>query len=433
LIAVYPLIYPCTGCSIITPMASTNYNRPYDRHSGFGRVEDQVRTFWRRVTDGLEIQQLWGQFKADARSGYSLYSREVDWELVAGETPGRRYWRITKTLFWAMVMKLSPARRLMLILALALVLLGMLGTEVRVSDKTVISIGNGWAVLGALALLLLLALELADRVTMKRDLEIAKEIQQWLVPEHPPVIPGVDIAFASRAANTVAGDYYDAFLRSESNGTPQGAGQSPAAAGDKPESGHLLVVVADVAGKSVPAALLMATFQASLRALALRPASVIELMSGLNTYACDISQAGRRFTTAFLAEFDLATHKLAYVNAGHNQPLLLRAPGAAGSQTVLDRLAVGGLPLGIMRDARYEAGEVTLQRGDRLVIFTDGVVEAENEASREFGEERLLTELQFGRSTSAADALKRLMTSIDTFVGHAPQHDDITCLIFDCK
>lgn len=407
-------------------MASADYNRPYDRHSGFGRLGDQVRAFWRRVSDGLEIQQLWGQFKADARSGYSLYSREVDWEPVAGERPRRRYWRITKALFWAMVMKLSPARRVMLIIALALVIVGILGTEIRVSDTTVISLGGGEAILGALVLLLLLALELADRVTMKRDLEIAKEIQQWLVPEKPPVIPGVEIAFASRAANTVAGDYYDAFLRSGPNGTGTAPATTPAGA----DSRRLLLVVADVAGKSVPAALLMATFQASLRTLARAPATVTELAAGLNAYACEISQAGRRFTTAFLAEFDLAAHKLTYVNAGHNQPMVLRGSGGQGDP---DRLEIGGLPLGIMRDARYESGEVALAAGDRLVIFTDGVVEAENESADEFGETRLLTELHLGRSRSASDALKRLMCSVDAFAGHAPQHDDITCMIFDCR
>src|SRR5579859_4763157 len=116
-------------------MAPAGYNRPYDPHSGFGRLEEQVRGFWRRVSDGLAIQQLWEQFKADARAGYGLYSREVDWEPVEGERPGRRYRRIIRAFFWAMVMKLSPARRVMLIGALALVLFGMVGCEVRVSDR----------------------------------------------------------------------------------------------------------------------------------------------------------------------------------------------------------------------------------------------------------------------------------------------------------
>lgn len=409
----------------------SSYYDPYNQHqsTGFATVEAQVRSFWRRVSNGLQIHQLWEQFKADARAGYGWYSKEIGWESIPGEPRWKQYWRITKSVFWAMVMKLSPARRVLLIVALVLVLLGILGFQVQVSDKTVISLGDGFGILGALALLLLLALELADRVTMKRDLEIAKEIQHWLVPDTPPVIPGVEIAFASRAANTVAGDYYDAFMRTGRREPSLGStAESPAA-----DSDRLLLVVADVAGKSVPAALLMATFQASLRTLALAPSPLPELAANLNTYACEISQAGRRFTTAFLAEFDLATRKLTYVNAGHNQPMLVRSAGTAREPGGVERLGEGGLPLGIMRNVRYQSGETALASGDRLVIFTDGTVEAENAVADEFGEGRLLSELQAGRDSRAAEALKRLMMSIDTFVGLAPQHDDITCLILDCE
>jgi sigma-B regulation protein RsbU (phosphoserine phosphatase) len=389
------------------------------RRSGVDRVLEHVHNFWQRVSAGLEMQELWGQFKADARAGYALYSKEVDWELRPGEPNWKRYWRICKALFWAMVMKLSPARRVLLVLSLFLVLLGIIGTQINVSDHTQVNIGGGQAVLGAIGLLLLLALELADRVTMKRDLEIAKEIQHWLVPDTPPAIPGVEIAFASRAANTVAGDYYDAFLRRSNAGGPIDAGGV--------DGQRLMVAVADVAGKSVPAALLMATLQASLRTLALEPTSLLELVAGLNSYACEHSQSGRRFTTAFLAELDLATSTLTYVNAGHNQPMLMRAGGT------LDRLGEGGLPLGIMRGAAYQSGQSVLGAGDRLVIFTDGVIEAEDAGANEFGEPRLLAGLQLGRSSAPAQALNGLMTSIEAFVGHAPQHDDITCLILDRK
>ncbi|HXJ95617.1 MAG TPA: PP2C family protein-serine/threonine phosphatase [Terriglobia bacterium] len=405
----------------------SSFHNPYSPGGGgpFANVETQVRGFWRRVSDGLEVHQLWEQFKADAWAGYGWYSKEVEWKPVPGEPHWKRYWRITRAVFWAMVMKLSPARRVLLIIALALVVLGIFGTEVQVSDRTVINLGGGQAILGALALLLLLALELADRVTMKRDLEIAKEIQRWLVPETPPQIPGIEIAFASRAANTVAGDYYDAFLRPGPSAAGEGSESSAA------DSRRLLLVVADVAGKSVPAALLMATLQASLRTLALAPSPLPELAANLNAYVCEISQAGRRFITAFLAELDLATHKLTYVNAGHNQPMLVRSPGVSGMLGSVERLSEGGLPLGITRHIRYQSGEASLAAGDRLVIFTDGAVEAENEAADEFGEGRLLVELQAGRGARAADALKRLMVSIDAFVGRAPQHDDITCLILD--
>jgi len=403
---------------------------PYNSVSSgpFANVEAQLQGFWQRVSNGLEVQQLWEQFKADARAGYGWYSKEMNWEPIPGEASWKRYWRITRALFWAMVMKLSPSRRVLLIITLALVVFGILDTQVRVSDKTVINLGGGEAILGALGLLLLLALELADRVTMKRDLEIAKEIQRWLVPETPPQIPGIEIAFASRAANTVAGDYYDAFLRPG----PSTAGEQPAPGGSVADSRRLLLVVADVAGKSVPAALLMASLQASLRTLALAPSPLPDLAANLNAYACEISQTGRRFITAFLAELDLTSHRLTYVNAGHNQPMLVHLPGSPGMLGSVERLSEGGLPLGINRNLRYQTGETQLVSGDRLVIFTDGAVEAENEKADEFGEGRLLGELQAGRTARAADALKRVMVSIDTFVGRAPQHDDITCLILDC-
>jgi hypothetical protein len=135
---------------------------------------------------------------------------------------------------------------------------------------------------GGTALLILLALELADRVTMKRDLEIAREIQGWLMPAAAPQLPGVDIAFVTRPANTVAGDYYDAFLLPQSS---------------QADGPRLLVAVADIAGKSVPAALLMATLQASLRTLAALPGNLSELMERLNRYACSQNLGGRRFTT----------------------------------------------------------------------------------------------------------------------------------------
>jgi sigma-B regulation protein RsbU (phosphoserine phosphatase) len=264
--------------------------------------------------------------------------------------------------------------------------------------------------LGAIILFILLALELADRVTMKRDLEIAKEIQTWLMPTAPPQVAGVEMAFATRPANTVAGDYYDAFLRSNPSDT---ASPSP----------PLLMIVADVAGKSVPAALLMATLQASLRTLAGLCATPLELMERLNRYCCEQNVGGKRFTTAFLAELDPSSRQLTYINAGHNWPVLRRVSG------IIERLETGGVPLGLMRNARYEYAQVSLAPGDLLVVFTDGLIEAENEKEEEFGEFRMLGILNSRSDMRAPEVLKDLMTSADRFVGTAPQHDDITCLV----
>jgi phosphoserine phosphatase RsbU/P len=156
-----------------------------------------------------------------------------------------------------------------------------------------------------------------------------------------------------------------------------------------------LLAVADVAGKSIPAALLMATFQASLRTISSTSASLAEIVAGMNKYACTNSQGGLRFTTAFLAEFDPLTRTLAYINAGHNNPILRRSSGA------VEYLVAGGLPLGIRPEAAYDSGTTILQAGDWLVIFTDGVIEALNERGEEYAEPRLLEVLRAGANSGS--------------------------------
>jgi phosphoserine phosphatase RsbU/P len=202
------------------------------------RAVKQARSFWQRVSEGISVQQLWAQFGTEARASYGLYSREVDWEIVEGESGWKHFWRVSRALFWAMMMKLSPARRVFFLCALVLVFLALFNLRVFGWPREL------YIALAASSLLFLLALELADRVTMKRDLEIAKEIQRWLVPSVPPVIPGLDIAFTTRPANTVAGDYYDAFLR------PAPGGPGPAGNPAALPSQRLLLVVADVAARA---------------------------------------------------------------------------------------------------------------------------------------------------------------------------------------
>ncbi len=372
-------------------------------------VRGRVRGFWRRISEGMELEELWSQFLSEARASYGFYSRDVDWESVQQAKAWKRPFHAAKALFWALLLKLSPVRRVLIVIALLFLVL----SAISVGGGRPSSSSGNFGFLAAALIFLVLALELADRVTMKRDLEIAREIQHWLVPAQPPAMPGVEIAFATRPANTVAGDYYDAFLR-----PAQATGEA---------GSQLLLVVADVAGKSVPAALLMATFQASLKALAAAGSPLSAIVPGLNRYASAHSLEGRRYTTAFLAELDPATRAMTYVNAGHNAPVLRRASGA------VERLDLGGLPLGISPESEYASGQVTLAAGDLLVIFTDGVVEAQNQAAEEFGEERMLAYLRTGPKDAAQATLAGLMSAVEAFVGAAPQHDDITCLVLLCK
>jgi serine phosphatase RsbU (regulator of sigma subunit) len=178
-----------------------------------------------------------------------------------------------------------------------------------------------------------------------------------------------------------------------------------------------------VAGKSIPAALLTATLQASLRTLAALPGTLRELVERVNHYACEQSLQGRRFTTAFLAELEPATGELIYVNAGHNWPVLRNASGA------IERLEAGGLPLGINPALSYQTGSTTVAAGGLLLIFTDGLVEAEDGSEREYGEERMLGVVHTLHSGTAKESLQRIMSSVDAFVGLTRQHDDITCLV----
>jgi sigma-B regulation protein RsbU (phosphoserine phosphatase) len=366
----------------------------------------RLGNFWQRISEGRRVDDLWSQFAADARSSYGFYGKDVDWDEVNQLPAWKRPYPVVKQLFWAMMNKLTPARRVLLLVALALLFLS--GIQVQ-SGHNSVEIKTEF--LSALLFLLLLSLELADKITMKRDLEIAREIQAWLVPSTPPFIPNAEVAFYTRAQNSVAGDYYDAFYPTD----------------DASAGGKLMLVMADVAGKSVPAALLMATLQASLRTIASEGLPLSELAIRLNHYACAHSLGGQRFTTAVLAEFDPATRRLSYVNAGHNSPVIRRANSST------ERLESGSLPLGITPEATFPSSEVTLHPGDTLVLFTDGVVEAFNSSSEEFSDNRWLNIIRGLPNLNAQQTLQFLMKSVEDFVGVTRQSDDITCLVLRCN
>ncbi|MGA8764429.1 MAG: PP2C family protein-serine/threonine phosphatase [Candidatus Sulfotelmatobacter sp.] len=371
----------------------------------------RLQRFWRRVTEGLELNQLWSQFESETRASYRLYSRDVQAKTPEGLTRRGRRLHVIKEFFWAVLEKLSPARRVLLLVALIMLVLPSSGFNYHGSDQDVHVLEFDFHFWAGLLLFFLLMLEIADRVVMKRDLQIAREIQTWLLPGAPPQIPGLSIAYATRPANTVAGDYYDVFPRP----------------GKTADDNRVIFAVADVAGKSIPAAMLMATFQASLKTLSTAQVALPELVADMNKYACSNSQGGLRFTTAFLAEYDTPRRSFNYINAGHNTPILRRADGS------LERLDVGGLPLGILPEATYASASVVIAPGDWLVIFTDGLVEAENAQQEEYGEMRLLSGINSAAATTPSEMLRRLMAELDLFVGSTPQHDDVTCMLLKAE
>lgn len=199
----------------------------------------RLRRFWQRVTEGMELSQLWSQFETEARASYRLYSRDVAAKTPEGLTRRGLHLHVVKEFFWAVLEKLSPARRVLLLAALIMLVFPTSDITYRGNGVHVVELDfHFW---GGLLLFGLLILEIADRVVMKRDLQIAREIQTWLLPGAPPQIPGISIAYITRPANTVAGDYYDVFPRP----------------GKTNEESRIVFAVADVAGKSIPAAMLL--------------------------------------------------------------------------------------------------------------------------------------------------------------------------------
>jgi sigma-B regulation protein RsbU (phosphoserine phosphatase) len=265
----------------------------------------KLRSFWQRTSDGLNAEQLWTQFRRETRSTLNLYSAETGRDLREewSVRKGRR--RVVGAVAGAMYDRLTPVRRLLLLVALVLLVIPAI--DYRGDSGLSFSLNSTPS---AIILLVLLVLELADRVGLKRDLEIARDIQRMLLPEKPPTLPGLDIAFATKAANTVAGDYYDAFLRTNTDDT------------------RLLLIVADVAGKGIPAGLLMAAVQTGFHTLAADPVPLVELAARLNRSMCLRSGGGRHLITAFVAELDTSTRSFTWVNAGHNPPILIRSGGA---------------------------------------------------------------------------------------------------------
>jgi sigma-B regulation protein RsbU (phosphoserine phosphatase) len=250
-----------------------------------------------------------------------------------------------------------------------------------------------------------IAAEAGQRERLRRELEIAREVQERLFPQSLPAVPGLDCYGTCRPAQGVGGDYYD-FL---------------SLAG-----GKLGLAVGDVSGKGIAAALLMASLQASLRSHAGRGSlDLAALMSEIHTLVYEASSSNR-YATLFYAEYEPGTRGLSYVNAGHNFPVLLRAQG--DGVTVV-RLETGGTVVGLLKNPSYQQATVTLEPGDVLVAYTDGVSEAMNASEEEWGEESLIAAAKSCAGRTAEEIAHYILGAADRFVAGASQFDDMTLVV----
>jgi serine phosphatase RsbU (regulator of sigma subunit) len=239
------------------------------------------------------------------------------------------------------------------------------------------------------------------KVILAKDLEQAAQIQQALLPTQAPKVPGVALAGHNAACRTVGGDYYD-FIPYP--------------------NGKVAIALGDVSGKAMPAALLMTSLHARVRVLAEDPPEVAEMMNRLNR-ATAANCPSNRFVSFFFSVFDPATGILTYANAGHNPPMIVRSQGH------IDLLEGGGLLMGILPSARYEAYTAQLNPGDSLLLYSDGVTEATNAAGEEFEEERLGRVLQANAAKGPNEIVEAVTRAVHEFSAGAPVADDLTLVV----
>ena len=375
----------------------------------------RLNTFLDSYTKDLTAEDLQRLFTRDTRDAYKFFTRGLDAEALARLPWHKRIVAEIRVLFMAFSMKLSPARRVVFGGALLLAAVGLVKLFngvgiIEIGRLPFVSIGvpgpvfrsGTWSLLLAFVLMnLLVLLEVADRLSLKNDLEIARDIQQAMLPSGVYSAAGVETVGISRPANTVGGDFYDILPLND---------------------GRLVVAVGDVAGKGSPAALLMALLLAMMRTLVDEQLEPADLVARLNVQVCRHAPRSR-FITLFYGVYEPASGALTYVSAGHMPPLLLRADGSC------ERLTDGGIALGMFERSSYTAGRALLVPDDLVAVYSDGITEAENPGGRPFDEAGLEAALR----AHARDALTAIGAGV---VGAVERHtdekrfaDDLTVLL----
>ncbi|MBP1634313.1 MAG: rsbU 8 [Acidobacteria bacterium] len=383
----------------------------------------RARRFIDAYTAGLTGEDLRRVFTRDAPQAYRFFSRGVDEKAIAALPLPKRITVRARLLFWAFTLKLSPARRAIFGVALLFALIGFLKLFRGLGSASVplpfspgggISIGlpaptfaDGAGILFAAFVLvnLLVLLEVADRLSLKNDLEVARQIQSAMLPQATHVDASLEAFGLTRPANTVGGDFYDILPRPD---------------------GRLVVALGDVAGKGSPAALLMALLLAIFRTLLDEGLDPADLARRLNVQVNRHAPASR-FITFFLVACDPRTGRLTYVNAGHLPALIRRRSGQ------VERLTAGDIALGMFEHSTYTAHEAWLQPGDSVVLYSDGVTEAENHRGQPFEEAGLIQVIQAYADSSPRDLAHAVVRAVEGHAQETSLADDVTLLVLKRK
>ena len=377
----------------------------------------RVAAFFETYTRDLTAEDLQRLFTRDTREAYRFFTRGVRTDAFKALPRHRRLIAEARVLFLAFTMKLSPARRVVYGVALVLAGIGLInlfrgiGMAERVGvlpfavsvdvPAPLFQRGTLSLLIAFLLVNLLVLLEVADRLSLKNDLEIAREIQQAMLPTAGYRAAGVETFGTSRPANTVGGDFYDILPL---------------------DDGRLIIALGDVAGKGSPAALLMALLLAMLRTLVDEQLEPAELVTRLNVQVCR-QAPGTRFITLFYAVYHPLTGEMTYVNAGHTQPLVIRR------DRTCERLTEGGVALGMFEPSTYKTGHVVIQPDELVAAYSDGITEAENPSGRPFDESGLESALNAHLDRSVAEIGSAVVRAVEQYTADTRLADDLTILL----
>jgi len=368
------------------------------------RTPGGTNRFFKAYTQGLTTSELERLFTRETPDAYRFFSRTIDHAELLKLPWHRRVLAYTRVFFLAFTMKLTPARRAIYAAALVSIVVGLaeLYREVHLFlvPHPAFAPGTMWLLTGFLLVNFLVFVELADRLTLKNDLEIARGIQQAMLPRAAFQSAGVEAFGMTRPANTVGGDFYDIQALPD---------------------GRVLFALGDVAGKGSPASLLMALLLAMMRTLVDEGFEGAALAARLNAQIVKHAPTSR-FVTLFFGVLNTATGEFGYVNAGQNPPLVRRASGA------YERLKTGGIALGMFEFSTYEFAATQLNAGDIIVMYSDGVTEAENGNGVPFDESGLQAVMDGPGWASAKELAWATFAAVDHYSEQRRLIDDLTIL-----
>lgn len=365
------------------------------------KLGDRARAFVDDYTRDLTARDLQRVFTRETRDMVAFFTQGTDQAGVTRKDLLRHPFRHARQFFLAFAMRLTAARRMLYAGAVILFVLGLFDGMTPDPGEPIWDTGAAKLLIAFGLIHLILLLEVADRLTLKHELNVARDIQRAMLPSGTLTIGSIEAHGETQPANTVGGDFFDILPRND---------------------GQVLVILGDVAGKGTPAALLMALFLAMTRTLLDESLPPAVLATRLNEQL--MRHAPRsRFITAFIALCDPRTGEVRYVNAGQNPPMLRRASGR------LEWLAPTGMALGLSRQATYEEAVLTLAPADVLLAYSDGITEAESPAGVGFEDEGLRVLADQMADLRAGLVARRVIDAVKAHTDDTALFDDLTVLV----